>query len=521
MRLRPGSFLWLVHHDLKLNFLRFTAMFGDRAPWTVALIVLGAFAVIHALCWPVATWFASAKTDAESARLYYPMLASAALFVLPWLVSQAMMNSTRALYSRGDLDLLLASPADPRVVVAARALAIAIESVGSVGIILFPVADMNALINGANWLAMYPAMMASGLLATAVGLSATVGLFSLAGPARTRLVAQIAATLIASAFVLGAQIVNVLPEWMRESLLAAFDHPTPGGLFDPHGPLWLPVRAAMGEWPDLLIWCLLSATAFAIVALACGPYFLASAVRSAGAVESAERPASDRKRQFRAGVGGALRRKEWRLLARDPWLASQMLMQIIYTLPVSVVIWRSQAGGGSVALAVSPCVVVIASQISASLAWLAVSSEDAPDFLASAPVSRAHVERGKIEAIGMPLLFLLSAPIFGLALVEPVNAVLTALIACCAAGSTALLNLWHPMPAKRSQVMRRHSQSKIIALMEHGIAVLWALTMVEAILGSPLALLPMAVVGGILWFNRRTQPKPGASAAIGTLARQA
>ncbi len=498
----PGSFLWLVKSDLRLNFLRFRSMFGGRRPWTIVAMVGLALVAIHLLCWPLASWFVNARGDAESARLYYPMLASAALFVLPWLVSQALMNSTRALYSRGDLDLLLASPIDARVVVAARALAIAIQAVVSVGIFLFPIANMNALLGGAHWLAIYPAMMASGLMATAIGLALTVSLFSLMGPSRTRFVAQIAATFIASAFVLGAQIVNVLPQRMRDDIIGAFDHPAPGSLFDPHSALWLPVRAAMGEGSDLLIWSAASIIAFAIVALVLGPGFMASAVRSAGAAASIAKPNARRDHRFRAGIAGAMRRKEWRLLARDPWLASQMLLQVIYTLPVSVVVWRSQGAGGSLALAVSPCVVVIASQISASLAWLAVSSEDAPEFLATAPVSRAQLERGKIEAIGIPLLLLLAGPIIGLAFVEPAMAALTALIACAAAGSTALLNLWHPMPGKRAQVMRRHSQSKIVGLIEHMMSLCWAVAMVLAIVGSAYAALPVAAVGGILWFNR-------------------
>ncbi len=514
---RPGTFLWLVRHDLKLNFLRFRAMFGDRRPFTIALIVAAALVAIHVACWPVAAWFARARTDADSARLYYPMLASAAVFVIPWLISQAVMNSTRALYSRGDLDLLLASPLDARVVLAARALAIAIEAVVSVGILLFPIADMNALLGGARWLAIYPAMIASGLLATAIGLLITVGLFSLVGPSRTRFIAQIVASCIASAFVLGAQIMNILPAETYARILNAVEHPEPGDLFDPRGPLWLPVRAAEGEWADLLVWCSISIAAFAVVAVALGPYFMTIAARSAGVAAHMSRPSASRKHSFRAGVGVALRHKEWRLLTRDPWLTAQISLQVIYTLPVSVAVWHSQASGGPMvlAMAVAPCVVVMASQISASLAWLAVSSEDAPDFLATAPMTSARLQRGKIEAVGLPMLTLLAPPTIGLAFFAPGFAALMAVVACCAALSTALINLWHPTPGKRASMMRRHSQSKIIAMMEHLLAMCWALAMVLAIIGSAFAAIPIAIVGGVMWFNRPRgmAPPAGAQAA--------
>jgi ABC-2 type transport system permease protein len=198
----------------------------------------------------------------------------------------------------------------------------------------------------------------------------------------------------------------------------------------------------------------------------------------------------------------ALRRKEWRLLLREPYLASQLLLQIIYTLPVSVVVWRSQGAGGSVALAAAPAIVVIAAQISSSLAWLAVSSEDAPDFIASAPVTRAEVERRKLESVVLPMALFVLPPILGLAWFEPGAALLALAFAAAAATSTALLNFWHPMPGKRSNVMRRHAQSKIVAVMEHALALCWALAAVLAVLESTTFLLPVAVVAGLLWINR-------------------
>ena len=123
----PGSFLWLVAHDLRLGMLRTRAIFGAARPATIALVVALIVAVFHVVAWPVAVWFTDAAETPQESGYYYPVLASAALFVLPWMMAQALTSATRALYSRGDLDLLLAAPISPRVVVCARALAIAIE----------------------------------------------------------------------------------------------------------------------------------------------------------------------------------------------------------------------------------------------------------------------------------------------------------------------------------------------------------------------------------------------------------
>ena len=50
--------------------------------------------------------------------------------------------------------------------------------------------------------------------------------------------------------------------------------------------------------------------------------------------------------------------------------------------------------------------------------------------------------------------------------------------------------------------MRRHSQSKLVGIMEHSLSLCWAVAMVLAALGSMLALIPIALAFGLLWFNR-------------------
>ena len=83
-------------------------------------------------------------------------------------------------------------------------------------------------------------------------------------------------------------------------------------------------------------------------------------------------------RSFRMGAGRALRRKELLLIARDPWLLSQVFLQIVYVLPVAVILMHGESTSGSFTLAAGPSIVVIASQLSGAFAWIAISGEDAP-----------------------------------------------------------------------------------------------------------------------------------------------
>jgi ABC-2 type transport system permease protein len=292
----------------------------------------------------------------------------------------------------------------------------------------------------------------------------------------------------------------MLPTALRSAFLAALAPPSAVALNDPRSLLWLPALAASGDGKALILWSLAGLAFFSLAALRFGRRFAAASILSAGAPSA--RTSDKRKRTFRASLGATLRAKERRLLIRDPWLMSQIALQVVYTLPVSVILWRNGGVTGSAGIAFAPSIVVIAAQLAGSLAWLALSGEDAPEFLATAPVTRGEIERRKIEAIALPILVLLALPLTGLALASPLSALLAALFALGAGVSTALLNLWRQAPARRTMVLRRHSQSKLVGLIEHLLSILWAVGAVIAIIGSWTAIVPIAMAGAVLWLNR-------------------
>ncbi len=210
--------------------------------------------------------------------------------------------------------------------------------------------------------------------------------------------------------------------------------------------------------------------------------------------------------RFTASLTAALRRKEHRLLWRDPWLLSQMGLQALYTLPIAFILWRNGGVTAEPGVAFAPTLVVIAGQLSASLAWIALCGEDAPDFVATAPATRGEIERAKIAAIALPVGLVMALPLAGLALASPYAA---ALALACGAGagvSGALLMLWRQAPARRGLVLRRHSQSKIVALIEHWLSLCWAGVTGMAALGHPAALAPLGLAALTLWWARPSRP---------------
>jgi ABC-2 type transport system permease protein len=272
----------------------------------------------------------------------------------------------------------------------------------------------------------------------------------------------------------------------------------------------LPVHAMQGHPRAVGILLAIAVLLFALAVNVLANRFAAATLAATGAPSGGWTRDNNRGHRFRAGLGRNLRRKEWRLLARDPSLFAQLGLQIIYTIPIAVVLLRSEAL--PTALALAPTIVVIAAQVSASLSWIMVSGEDAPELMATAPVTAAEVDRIKLSAVALPVFVIIGLPLVGLALISWRVAILTAIFTAAGAASTALLNFWHPMPGNRRGMLRRHSQSKLIALIEHAIAICWAIAIVLALAGSFIALLPIGIVASILGTMRSRHRRHAAPA---------
>ena len=398
--------------------------------------------------------------------------------------------------------MILASPVDAHALLAARALSISVGAVASVGLLLAPLADVAALRGHPHWLALYPALIAAGLAGTGFAIILSMGLFLAAGPRRARLFCQIAATAVGASAVLGAQVVAMLPEGMRATILAALAPPA-NAAGAAQGLLWTPVRAAAGDPQAMLVWTAFGAAVFALACVLFGERFARAAIASAGAPAYAERRSEGDRRALARAPATALRIKERRVVWRDPWLMSQLLLQAAYTTPLAVILWRGGGPTGTVGVAFTPALVVIAAQLAGALSWIALSAEDAPDFLTTAPLARAAIERAKIAAIGQPIALILALPLAALAFASPWAGLCALLFGAGAVGSAALVNLWRQAPSRRGLVLRRHSQSKLVGMMEHLVSILWAVATTTAVIGSWATVVPLAAIAAVLALNRK------------------
>ena len=498
---KPGSIRWLLVNDARLASRRVGDLMPRLSPVKRRVVLLIAGLLLHLAAWPAARWVARSAANPELSGYVWGGLVVVLTFAASWMLAQSLLSVTRSLYVRGDLDLMLSSPMPARKVVAARMASLAVENFGSSAFFVLPVVHALALQGHPQWLGIYPLLVSLALMAAAFGLTASLLLFRLIGARRARSVAQVIAMLIGAAVALGIQLVAVVPKEMRASVLERLEIEGLGDAAWSSHPLGLFVGAVRGELPPILLLVAAGLLAVALAVKLLGPVFMASVLRSAGTdlTPRALPAAAARAVDFTADPTTAIRAKELRLLLRDPWIIGQLFLQVVYTLPVALILWRSGIGQAIPAVAVTPSLVIIAAQISGSLAWIAISGEDAPEFMATAPVARRAVEWRKLEVIARVVGSILLVPLALLAWSSPLAGVI-ALVSCALAGaSCALVNLWHPTDGRRRSFMRRHAQSKLIGLFEHALLLLIAVAAALAQMHTAVAVLPAVLALLVLW----------------------
>jgi ABC-2 type transport system permease protein len=494
-----GSIPWFVRHELRLAWRDWLWMMTAGGRKRTRVLVLGLVAVaafMHAIAFSMVARFAQAALAPDKTTLV--VVTGSALLSGSLLLSQAMESMTRAFYSRADLDLLLSSPIDARRLFAVRIAAIAVSVSGMAALIASPFINVMALTGGARWLCAYAAVMAFGAAAVAIACLATTALFKTIGPKRTRLVAQIVAAVIGAAFVIGLQLAAISSSGTLSRMAVLASAPFVAMAPAPDSIVWWPARALMGDLPALAFLLAGSAGLLAACIALVAPRFADCTIAAAGAAQT-RASAELRARGFRGGSAMAmLRHKEWVLLRRDPWLVSQTLMQLLYLLPPAFLLWHNFGDDTGTPVLLVPVLVMAAGQLAGGLAWLAISGEDAPDLLATAPLTAAQMLRAKIEAVMVVILVVFTPFVAALALLSPFHAAMAGVGIGVAAASATEIQLCFRAQAKRSHFRRRQTSSRLATFAEAFVSIAWAATAALAASGTSFAVMPGVVAVGIL-----------------------
>ena len=494
--------LWFARHELRLAWhdALATLRAGRRRGWWLPVAFVGIEAVLHALAYEVLEPLAPTLRDPDIATL---ITATGTMVLMGTLfLSQAMETATRGFYARADLDLILSSPAPARRIFAVRIGAIALTTIAMAVLVSGPAIDAMALLAGPRFLAAYGVLVALGAVAAAAAVCLTAFMFRVIGAKRTRLVAQIVAAVIGAGFVVGVQAVAILnhgtlsrlamfrsPEWIAAAPAA-------------DSILWWPIRAATGDGLALVA-ILAIAVGFLVVTMgSAAEAFARGALSVAGIAPTRAGRATRAAAVDLRSPAASLRRKEWVLLRRDPWLVSQSLMQVLYLVPPALMLWHSYGSDIGNLVILVPVVVMAAGQLAGGLAWLAISGEDAPDLVMTAPITSRAILRAKIEvvalAIAIPLLPLVGAMAFAAPYVAAVTIVGVALAAAAASAVQYIFRV----KGKRANFRRRQTASRIATFAEAFVSISVAAAAGLAAAGIWLAVVPIGVAAAVLLASR-------------------
>jgi ABC-2 type transport system permease protein len=148
-----------------------------------------------------------------------------------------------------------------------------------------------------------------------------------------------------------------------------------------------------------------------------------------------------------------------------------------------------------------------AGQLAGGLSWLAISGEDAPDLVATAPVAPSALLRAKIEAV-MTAIALVFAPfVLPLAIVTPYFALAAIIGVAVAAMSSTAIQLWFRTQAKRSHFRRRQTSSRMATFAEAFSSITWAATAALAAGSSWLAVVTGVIALIVLGITRALAPR--------------
>jgi ABC-2 type transport system permease protein len=471
---------WFARHELRLAWREWLAMIagrrGRRRAAVIGFVILAA--LLHLPAWAVIGRYAELTTPLDAT----PRIVISATICLGWalILSQAIESVTRVFYARADLDLIMSSPTTLTELFAVRISAIALSVTAMALLFATPFVDVLLLGGGARWLAALGVVIASGLSATAVAIAVTIMLFRLIGPARTRLVAQVLAAIIGAGFVIALQIAAILSYGTLSRFAVLTSDAAAAYAPGADSIVWWPARAVLGDTEALLLLLSASLLLLGVVMAIFSPRFADTAVSAAaqGAPSRWIRGA----KAFRGGSRQqAMRRKEFVLLARDPWLISQTLMQLLYLVPPAVLLWRSFSDRSAAIVLVAPVIVMAAGQLAGGLAWLTISGEDAADLVATAPLSRSRVIRAKIEVVLIAIGVIFAPLVMALVLAAPLQAAVTACGIMIGAACATAIQLWFRVQAKRSQFRRRQTSSRLATFAEAFSSIGWAGTSVLAL----------------------------------------
>ncbi|MEL6946433.1 MAG: permease [Pseudomonadota bacterium] len=500
---------WFAAHEARLIWRDFVSMMTGGKPSrkvAAAFVVVLIAAGLHLLAAHLLSPALVNGVVVDKPTLLFVSGGLAMFFSL--MFSQAIEAVTRAYYARSDLDLIMSSPAHTDRLFAVRSSVLTVQTILLSVVIASPIINVTAWMDGPHWLSAYLVLVGMGAVATALSVVLTLVLFRTVGTRRTRLIAQIIAAVVGAGFVIALQGVAIL---LGEGIsrFSLFQSPeTLAAMPDLSSNAWVFARASMGDVASLLTVLVTATVLWSGVMVLSSRRFAADVMRTVGAATAVVKAKAFTGFRKRSNFRSAMRRKEFMLLKRDPWLISQSLQQILYLVPPGLLLWVNYADSKGVFFVIVAVIVMATGQLAGGLAWITISGEDAHELIDTAPLRTRDVLRAKVEAV-LCVIGLVVLPFAVVFATFSLRVAVILVVACALASASAVtIQLWFRSQANRSLFRRRQVSSRTATICEAFVAILWAAAAAVAIAKVSFAILPAIVVAMVMalaWFLSPTR----------------
>ena len=503
--LRPGSAFWLLRHELRL-FWRTVLSSGAqggrrRRPWRTIGGGLAVWLALHAGVYLMLRAAGRSALAMDAPPQLFVIVAGAVLLAtFLFMLSSALKASVEALFDRGDMDLLLSSPLSSRSIFSVKLAGIVVGITALYLFFLAPFAHVGLVLGQLRWLAVYPVLLALAALAASLAMLSTLALVRWLGARRTRVVAQVIGAVAGALLFLLTQAGNFMSQGDGTAAPNALTRMVRAGTtIDAGSPLWVPARAALGEPVELALFAAAGLlAAWATVGLT-HRFFVHGLQQAASSGQVVKRPGAVRYR-FERSLFETVVAKEWRLIRRDPHLISQVLLQLLYLLPLCFLIFSKNAPPIG---ATGAGLTMLCGSLGSALAWIILLAEDAPDLLQTSPAKAATVRLAKLAAAAAPALLLAAAPLAWITLQDAPAGAFTAMTVCGAVASASLITLWTGRATTRSEFRNRGKRNIGTSLLDVSsllgwAALAWLLLRVPGAVPDNLAMLGMGVACAVI-----------------------
>lgn len=466
MSARPGSARWLLRHEVRMFWYTTLSSKNGKDPrgfhWKLGAIWLVLWLLMHA-----GAWFVVGKLSGGDGELPRQLVLAATVLLVAtflFMLSSALKHSVEVLFDRGDMDLLLSSPLPSRSIFTVRLAGVVLGVASIYLFFLAPLAHVGVLQGNPRWLALYPVLLGMAAIASAAAMLLTLALVRWLGARRTRVVAQVLGALAGALLFILSQLPNLAVQTGEsEGILVRAARSSESIGMD--SLVWLPGRALLGDPLAAAAVGIVALLAFALTVTLTHRSFTRGLQLAGSVATTSKRPPGALRFRFNKGLASTLIRKEWRLILRDPQLISQVLLQLLYLIPVLFLVFKKD---GAQTLAVGTGLTMLCGSLSSSLTWIVLLSEDAPDLLQSSPANARTVRRAKLAAAIGPVMALVCVPVLWLTWRAPVSGLLAAFTICGVAVGASLIVMWTGKPGERSALARRGQGNGVSAIFELG-----------------------------------------------------